>query len=193
MGELRKEMGMFKKKIGVSNIKDPDQFFEEEFCVDTGALYSFVPGDYLERIRVEPTTKRNLILADGRRDMRLLGFCDFQIEGFEGNIPCPVIFAPKGSLFLMGAMADVPKTLYQPYLKISEATFQSLLKNHTAGEIYHYKPIPNFSSPHKSFEGYLPCLFSTLMLTHMGQTIRNDRWGACREQRGFRGDYFYNC
>ena len=98
-------MGMFKKKVKVSNSKDPNQFFEAEFWVDTGALYSFVPDDYLERIGVEPSTKRNLILADGRQDTRLLGFCDFQIEGFEGNIPCPVIFAPKGSLFLLGATA----------------------------------------------------------------------------------------
>jgi predicted aspartyl protease len=98
-------MGMFKKRVKVSNSKDPNQFFEEEFWVDTGALYSFVPEDYLERIAVEPSAKRNLILADGRQDTRLLGFCDFQIEGFEGSIPCPVIFAPKGSLFLLGATA----------------------------------------------------------------------------------------
>ena len=98
-------MGMFKKKVKVSNSKDPDRFFEEEFWVDTGALYSFVPEDYLERIGVEPSAKRNLILADGRQDTRLLGFCDFQIEGLEGSIPCPVIFAPKGSLFLLGATA----------------------------------------------------------------------------------------
>ncbi len=98
-------MGMFKKKVTASNSKNPDQFFEEEFWVDTGALYSFVPEDYLERIGVEPAVKRNLILADGRRDTRLLGFCDFQIEGLEGTIPCPVIFAPKRSLFLLGATA----------------------------------------------------------------------------------------
>jgi len=98
-------MGLFKKKVKVSSSKDPDQFFEEEFWVGTGALYSFVPEDYLERISAEPSAKRNLILADGRQDTRLLGFCDFQIEGFEGNIPCPVIFAPKGSLFLLGATA----------------------------------------------------------------------------------------
>jgi predicted aspartyl protease len=103
--ERRKNMGMFKKKVKVSNSKDPDRFFEEEFWVDTGALYSFVPEDYLERIGVEPSAKRNLILADGRQDTRLLGFCDFQVEGLEGSIPCPVIFAPKGSLFLLGATA----------------------------------------------------------------------------------------
>ncbi len=94
-------MGMFKKKVKVSNSTNPEQFFEEEFWVDTGALYSFVPEDYLEQISVEPSVKRNLILADGRQDTRLLGFCDFQIEGLEGSIPCPVIFAPKSSLFLI--------------------------------------------------------------------------------------------
>lgn len=98
-------MGMFKKKIRVSNIKESGRYFEEEFWVDTGALYSFVPEDYLEKIGAEPTVTRNLILADGRQDTRLLGFCEFHIEGLEGSIPCPVIFAPKGSLFLLGATA----------------------------------------------------------------------------------------
>lgn len=98
-------MGMFKKRIRVSNIKNPELFFEEEFWVDTGALYSFAPEDLLERIGVEPSATRHLILADGRQETRLLGFCDFQVDGLEGNIPCPVIFAPRGSLFLLGATA----------------------------------------------------------------------------------------
>ena len=98
-------MGMFKKKVKVTNSNNPKQFFEQEFWVDIGALYSFVPEDHLEKIGVEPSVKRNLILANGRQDTRLLGFCDFQIEGLEGSIPCPVIFAPKGSLFLLGATA----------------------------------------------------------------------------------------
>lgn len=96
---------MFNTKLKVSNVKDPSLYFEEDFWVDTGALYSFIPEEYLERIGVEPTTKRNLVLADGRQDTRLLGFCDFQIADFEGQIPCPVIFAPKGSPFLLGATA----------------------------------------------------------------------------------------
>ena len=98
-------MGMFKKRVKVSNSKKPEMFFEEEFWIDTGAMYSFVPEDYLERIGVEPAATRNLVMADGRQETRLLGFCDFQIEGLEGVIPCPVIFAPKGSLLLVGATA----------------------------------------------------------------------------------------
>ncbi len=98
-------MGMFKKKIKLSNSKNPNLFFEKDFWVDTGALYSFAPEDYLEKIELEPSAKRSLILADGRQDTRLLGFCDFQIEELEGTIPCPIIFAPAGSLFLLGATA----------------------------------------------------------------------------------------
>jgi predicted aspartyl protease len=98
-------MGMFKTKVKVSNVKDPSLYFEEEFWVDTGALYSFIPEEFLERIGVEPTTRRNLVLADGRKDTRQLGFCNFEINTFEGRITCPVIFAPTGSLFLLGATA----------------------------------------------------------------------------------------
>jgi predicted aspartyl protease len=98
-------MGMFKQKVKVSNIKKPKMSFEEEFWIDTGAMYSFVPEDHLERIGAEPVATRHLVLADGRQETRLLGFCEFQIEGLEGAIPCPVIFAPKGSLFLLGATA----------------------------------------------------------------------------------------
>lgn len=98
-------MGMFKMKVKVSNSKDPSRCFEEDFWVDTGALYSFAPEDCLEAIGVEPSATRNLILADGRQDKRLLAFCDFQIEGLEGSVPCPVILGPKGSLLLLGATA----------------------------------------------------------------------------------------
>jgi len=99
------KMGMFKQRVKVSNIKNPNLFFENDFWVDTGALYTFAPEDLLEKIEVEPVGTRDLILADGRTDKRLLGFCNFDIAELEGSIPCPVIFAPKNSLFLLGATA----------------------------------------------------------------------------------------
>lgn len=98
-------MGMFKQKVRVSNLKDDTLFFEMDFWVDTGALYSFIPEDVLEEIKVEPVGTRNLILADGRTSKCLLGFCNFEIKELESSIPCPVIFAPKDSLFLLGATA----------------------------------------------------------------------------------------
>ena len=35
-------MGMFKQTVRVSNSKEPSRFFEEEFWLDTGPLYSFI-------------------------------------------------------------------------------------------------------------------------------------------------------
>ncbi len=96
---------MFKQKVRVSNLKNPELFFEQDFWVDTGALYSFVPEGFLEKIKAEPIETRNLILADGRTDKRPFGFCYFQIEGLKATLPCPVIFAPENSLFLLGATA----------------------------------------------------------------------------------------
>jgi predicted aspartyl protease len=98
-------MGMFQKRVRVLNPANLDLYFEADFWIDTGALYSFVPEDYLIKIGLEPTVTRHLVLADGRPVARLLGFGNFQVEGLEGTIPCPVIFAPPGSLFLLGATA----------------------------------------------------------------------------------------
>jgi predicted aspartyl protease len=98
-------MGMLRTRVKACNSRAPERCFEEDFWVDTGALYSFVPEDRLEAIGVEPSATRTVVLADGRHETRLLGFCDFQVEGLDGSIPCPVVFAPRGSLFLLGATA----------------------------------------------------------------------------------------
>ncbi len=98
-------MGMFKQRVTVRNMARPDRAFTDEFWVDTGALYSFIPEDRLQAIGVEPYATRALVLADGRTDRRLLGFCNFEVEGLPGTIPCAVIFAPAGSLLLLGATA----------------------------------------------------------------------------------------
>jgi len=98
-------MGMFQIPVIVTNPKDPDQKFEEKFWVDTGALYSFVPEDRLTTIGIEPLKTRDLILADGRRDKRLLGEALFTLPELDETMTCPVIFAPKDSLYLLGATA----------------------------------------------------------------------------------------
>ena len=98
-------MGMFKINVTLTNPKKPDLCFSENFWVDTGALYTFVPEDRLDAIDIEPIHGRDLILADGRRERRLLGEALFSIQGLEGQITCPVIFAPKESLYLLGVTA----------------------------------------------------------------------------------------
>ncbi len=98
-------MGMFQVRVTVANPGDPSRFFEENFWVDTGALYSFIPEDRLNAIGVRPLRTRELILADGRRDRRLLGEAVLTVPQLNESLTCPVIFAPRDSLYLLGATA----------------------------------------------------------------------------------------
>lgn len=98
-------MGMFQVRVKVSNPNDPTRSFEENFWVDTGALYSFVPEQRLNEIGVRPLRARELILADGRRDRRMLGEAVLTIPQLDESLTCPVIFAPNDSLYLLGATA----------------------------------------------------------------------------------------
>jgi predicted aspartyl protease len=98
-------MGMFQVAVRVANPRDPSRFFDEKFWVDTGALYSFVPEDRLHGIGIAPLRTRDVILADGRRDTRSLGEAVLTIHELQESLTCPVVFAPPGSLYLLGATA----------------------------------------------------------------------------------------
>lgn len=98
-------MGIFKVAVKVTNPADPKRFFEEDFWVDTGAAYSFVPENRLEEIGLVPLQSRDLVMADGRRDRRLLGEALFTVQELQQTLTCLVIFAPKDSLYLLGATA----------------------------------------------------------------------------------------
>ena len=96
---------MFQVKVRVANSAEPHRSFDELFWVDTGTLYSFVPGKRLEDIGLEPIRSHELILADGRHDKRLLGEARFTIDELGETLTCPIIFGPEDSLYLLGATA----------------------------------------------------------------------------------------
>lgn len=98
-------MGLFQVTVKVANPQEPSRFFEEKFWVDTGALYTFIPEDRLDQIGLRPLRTRELILADGRRDRRLLGEAALTVPQLGETLTCPVIFGPPGSLYLLGATA----------------------------------------------------------------------------------------
>jgi predicted aspartyl protease len=96
---------MFQVGVRVENLRDESRSFEGQFWVDAGALYTFIPEDRLHGIGIVPLHGRDLILADGRRDRRLLGEALLTVAQLGETMTCPVVFAPKGSLFLLGATA----------------------------------------------------------------------------------------
>ena len=98
-------MGMFQVTVRVSNPHDDSRSFEERFWVDTGAFYTYIPGDRLHEIGIVPDATRELVLADGRTERRLLGEARLTVAELGESSTCKVIFAPEGSLYLIGATA----------------------------------------------------------------------------------------
>src|SRR5262245_61928307 len=98
-------MGMFTVQVRVANPGDPARWFDEDFWVDTGALYSFVPEDRLAAIGLAPLGSREIILADGRRERRLFGEARMTVQELGETLTCPLMFDPSGSLYLLGATA----------------------------------------------------------------------------------------
>src|SRR4029450_2833460 len=60
-GGLNAAMGMFTVRVRVANPSAPDRFFDDDFWVDTGALYSFMPEDRLAAIGLAPVQSREII------------------------------------------------------------------------------------------------------------------------------------
>ncbi|OFV96610.1 MAG: hypothetical protein A3H28_16160 [Acidobacteria bacterium RIFCSPLOWO2_02_FULL_61_28] len=89
----------------MANPSERSRYFDENFWVDTGALYSFIPEERLNEIGIRPLGTRELLLADGRRDRRSLGEAVLTIPQLDESLTCPVIFAPADALYLLGATA----------------------------------------------------------------------------------------
>ena len=71
--------------------------------VDSGAVYSVVPGTILRRLGIKPHSSRTFTLADGTRIKRRIGDAVFLIDGERGA--SPVIFGEKGDSVLLGTVS----------------------------------------------------------------------------------------
>ncbi len=74
-----------------------------EFLVDSGAVYSLVPGPVLKTLGLSPTRTETFTLADGSKVKRKVGEAYFEINGNRGT--APVIFGQKGDSPLLGVTA----------------------------------------------------------------------------------------
>lgn len=107
--------------VKVSNPADPALFFEEEFHFDPTAIYSSVPQWRLEKIEIRPVLVREIILPDGRRELKLAG------EGLFTGLPmqepriCPIIFSTENSPCVLGVTVFEDLTLEQITLRMWES------------------------------------------------------------------------
>ena len=74
-----------------------------EALVDTGASYSSIPGDILERLGVQLEFERDFVTADGRVIQRPLGLVLCRLDGEQ--IPILAVSAEPEAPPLLGAHA----------------------------------------------------------------------------------------
>lgn len=94
-------MGLTVLKVIVANPADPERADALEFLVDSGAIYSVVPAEVLDRIGIKPRTEQEFRLANGETIRRRKGIAEFRYEDKIGG--ADVIFGDPGDSILLGA------------------------------------------------------------------------------------------
>ena len=74
---------------------------EIDFLVDTGAIYSVVPGNVLESLEIQPLELETFGLADGTKRTYPVGEAFFELETKRAT--SRVVFGPEGVTPLLGA------------------------------------------------------------------------------------------
>ena len=99
---LESVMGTFRESIQVANPKRPKHTVSLEALIDTGAPYSWVPADLLQRLEIKPLETRPLKIASGKVIRRKLGLALMTVR--NKTMPTPVLFGDRGSEPLLGAV-----------------------------------------------------------------------------------------
>ena len=87
--------------LRVREHRKSEMFADVEFLVDSGAVYSLVPGKILDELGIEPYREMSFSLADGTTIKRRISSAYFEFEG-EGG-PAPVVYGEEGDTALLGA------------------------------------------------------------------------------------------
>lgn len=87
-------------QLKISNPQNPRKSTIKKFLVDSGAVYSVVPGDLLKDLAIKPIDKQRFILANGEEIEKELGEARFSFRGKERT--APVVFG-EPNIFLLGA------------------------------------------------------------------------------------------
>ncbi len=96
-------MGIVKVTVTLRSSLGGKRAEKVDLLVDTGAVYSIVPGEILERLGIEAAERRRFRMADGRRVNRKVGGAWFECDGRRGATP--VIFGKRNDANILGATA----------------------------------------------------------------------------------------
>ena len=94
-------MGITNAILKVREHRKSEKIAEVNFLVDSGAVYSLVPGAILDELEIEPYKEMSFSLADGTVLKRKVCSAYFEFGG-EGG-PAPVVYGEPGDEPLLGA------------------------------------------------------------------------------------------
>jgi len=94
-------MGITNAILKVREHRKSEKVAEVNFLIDSGAVYSLVPGAILDTLDIEPYKEMSFSLADGTVLKRRVCSAYFEFEG-EGG-PAPVVYGEAGDEPLLGA------------------------------------------------------------------------------------------
>lgn len=93
-------MGITNAILKVKEHRKSEKVAEVNFLIDSGAVYSLVPGKFLDELDIEPCKEMSFSLADGTALKRKVCSAYFEYEGEEG--PAPVVYGEEGDEPLLG-------------------------------------------------------------------------------------------
>lgn len=94
-------MGLTVLEIEVGNPANPEKTEKLEFLIDSGAIYSVVPIQILEKLGIKPLVDQEFRLANGTKIIRKKGIALFKYGERIGG--ADVIFGEEGDSLLLGA------------------------------------------------------------------------------------------
>ncbi len=94
-------MGLTVLELEVGNPATPDVTERVDFLIDSGAIYSVVPAEILERLGIRPVTEQEFRLANGEKIRRRKGVALFRQGDRVGG--ADVVFGEPGDSVLLGA------------------------------------------------------------------------------------------
>lgn len=96
-------MGITFAKAKISNPRRPRRgTVEIEFLIDTGAIFSVVPGSIARKLELAKIDREEFTLADGTHRAYDVGEAFFQLGSRRGT--SKVVFGPHGVTPLIGAL-----------------------------------------------------------------------------------------
>ena len=94
-------MGLTFVKVAVGNPANGHRRESVNCLVDSGAIYSLIPGPVLRKLQIKPHSRREFILANGDVIRRRLATATFEYDGRRGD--SMVIVGEPGDDPLLGA------------------------------------------------------------------------------------------